>query len=606
VSSKRQQDEGGGLETQERLCREAAERRGYKVTHVVRDTHTGVEWERPGVLQLLQYARAGHIDVVLADRVDRIGRGTPYRILKLMFQQTGARFEFASQQFDAGPSGELLEGMTVEISDYERKLTLERTRDGRNTRVVEKQQRLPGRRPPLGYRFAGEKNATLTPAPDTRGIVERIFRERSEGYSINAIARRLTADGVPTATGAERWIHATLTGIIRNPVYKGQMLAFRYRSVQTARPKSTRKRKHSKLGVNPEGMVELPAVEPLVSVELWERAQTGYVRPPDIIDPEAVLLRGRVYCATCHRPMNVYRFAQRNGKRGYRCRNQYESDFCSTPHTIEAQAIEAVAWERARQVIETPGIIRAALERQRDEDPLAGLVRGLRDKVADRERRRRLVRASLEDIEDAEDRAIELERLNRLTREQRELEAELEQWLARGDSWDVVKERLLRLEEWCKIVRERLDTFTPSERAKVYRHLGLRAVVEPGPRLRRGQHQQLPAAARVRIYTDLPELGDDVHVAASFGGRTKEFARLRAAGKRFRRRVWWAHRRRRYEGGWSCRRSTPVRAAHRKTCTITARRARSSTIWIVTARRAESVCAEMSPKPTVARIVTVK
>ena len=55
-----------------------------------------------------------------------------------------------------------------------------------------------------------------------------------------------------------------------------------------------------------------------------------------------------------------------------------------------------------------------------------------------------------------------------------------------------------------------------------------------------------------------------------------------------------------------CARAAPARAAAEKTRTRPATRPRPSSIWTVTSRRAPAVWAVMSPKPTVARTVTVK
>jgi DNA invertase Pin-like site-specific DNA recombinase len=38
----------------------------------------------------------------------------------------------------------------------------------------------------------------------------RLARLRADGYSLAAIARRLNAEGVPTAQGGQRWHHTTV------------------------------------------------------------------------------------------------------------------------------------------------------------------------------------------------------------------------------------------------------------------------------------------------------------------------------------------------------------------------------------------------------------
>src|SRR2546428_7069970 len=43
-----------------------------------------------------------------------------------------------------------------------------------------------------------------------------------QGLSINAIARRLNEDHIPTRTGTTRWERSTVWGMLRNPAYRGR------------------------------------------------------------------------------------------------------------------------------------------------------------------------------------------------------------------------------------------------------------------------------------------------------------------------------------------------------------------------------------------------
>ena len=91
------------------------------------------------------------------------------------------------QAFDLGTSsGRAMAGMLAVFAAFERDLISERTRDAL---AVKRAQRVhTGRRSTL---------------PDE--IRARIRRERKAGKTLQAIADRLNADGIPTGQGGKEW-----------------------------------------------------------------------------------------------------------------------------------------------------------------------------------------------------------------------------------------------------------------------------------------------------------------------------------------------------------------------------------------------------------------
>ena len=47
------------------------------VTHIIRETASGLDFERPGLQKLIRLAKRHEIDTVLMTNLDRIGRDTP-------------------------------------------------------------------------------------------------------------------------------------------------------------------------------------------------------------------------------------------------------------------------------------------------------------------------------------------------------------------------------------------------------------------------------------------------------------------------------------------------------------------------------------------------
>ena len=84
VSSKSQEEEGHGLQSQETRCREHASSKGYEVEAVFPDTVTGGGdfMKRPGMVALLSYLEAQPQEnyIVIFDDLKRFARDTRFHL----------------------------------------------------------------------------------------------------------------------------------------------------------------------------------------------------------------------------------------------------------------------------------------------------------------------------------------------------------------------------------------------------------------------------------------------------------------------------------------------------------------------------------------------
>jgi hypothetical protein len=94
---------------------------------------------------------------------------------------------------------------------------------------------------PYGYRYAGEKRSYLALVEDEATIVRDIAHWYLEGTRLQEICDRLTNMGLPSPGDTRRmpkvkqrgygvWGVSTLYRILRNQMYAGTYLAFRYTS----------------------------------------------------------------------------------------------------------------------------------------------------------------------------------------------------------------------------------------------------------------------------------------------------------------------------------------------------------------------------------------
>ena len=149
VSSKSQELEGNGLESQETRCREYARAKGYFVEAMFPDTITGGGdfMQRPGMVALLSYldAQPSENYVVIFDDLKRFARDTRFHLdLRDAFRLRGAQIECLNFKFEDSPEGEFIETIMAAQG------ALERKQNGRQVaqKMKARMQRLLGARRP--------------------------------------------------------------------------------------------------------------------------------------------------------------------------------------------------------------------------------------------------------------------------------------------------------------------------------------------------------------------------------------------------------------------------------------------------------------------------
>lgn len=126
VSSRAQEAEGHGLQSQETRCREYAVNKGYEVAAVFPDTITGGGdfMKRPGMMALLSFldAQPDQKFVVIFDDLKRFARDTRFHLdLREAFRKRGATIECLNFKFDDTPEGEFIETIMAAQGALERK-----------------------------------------------------------------------------------------------------------------------------------------------------------------------------------------------------------------------------------------------------------------------------------------------------------------------------------------------------------------------------------------------------------------------------------------------------------------------------------------------------
>ena len=230
VSSAGQED-NSSLQTQEERCRIYASERGWIVTEVFREVHTGSElFERPQLNRLREVVRSHNCDVVLAYALDRLSRSQAHLgFLLSEFDHLGARLALVTEDLEDTPEGRLLQSVRGFVAEVERLKIRERSQRGVLARVKSGKP-IPGQKAPYGYSWRDAKRSGYVLNPDEQHVVRKIYDAILNGKTLRATAHMLTQEGVPTPTGrTNRWEVTTLHTILKNPVYAGKPVAYRTR-----------------------------------------------------------------------------------------------------------------------------------------------------------------------------------------------------------------------------------------------------------------------------------------------------------------------------------------------------------------------------------------
>ena len=190
---------------------------------------SGGTLQRPGLQRLLTDIAAGHIDIVVVYKVDRLTRSLlDFAKLVEAFDKAGSSFVSITQSFNTTTSmGRLTLNMLLSFAQFEREVTAERIRD----KIAQSKARgmWMGGTPPIGYRPDGRSLAIVE---NDAAIVRRIFSRYAELGNVRLLAEELEEQNARSparnastgrAYGDRLFSRGQLYKILSNPTYIGRI-----------------------------------------------------------------------------------------------------------------------------------------------------------------------------------------------------------------------------------------------------------------------------------------------------------------------------------------------------------------------------------------------
>ena len=284
VSSHKQTVQGHGLKSQEARCREFASSKGYEVVRVFADDISGSALVRPGMTELLAFARSNKKTkfVVIIDDISRLARGLEAHLaMRGALQAAGVLLESPSVSFGDDSDAVLVENLLASVSQHHRQKNSEQTHNRMRGRLLNGFWPF---RAPTGYRSVAQK-----------GTGKVLIVDPVEGPAIQEALTAFACGRLRSVAEATRFLN-------RHPVFeRSKGVRFREHNVKSI----LRNFLYAGLVGRDEWEVSLRQGnhEPLISIKTYEDIQErldagshGSVRSDATED---FVLRGFVACSGC-------------------------------------------------------------------------------------------------------------------------------------------------------------------------------------------------------------------------------------------------------------------------------------------------------------------
>ncbi len=271
-----EQVEGTSLETQERACREYAEREGIKVLKIfIEKGESAKTANRTEFNNAIAFCaiKKNVVNSFIVYKVDRFARNQDdHGIVRANLKRLGVELRSATEPIDETPMGRFMEAILSGHAEFDNSIRSIRCTEGMRERL---KAGIWVWQAPLGY-YRPYKGSNIFPEPTTAHLIKLAFEEYSKGnYTHRKLALFLTERGLRSRAG-KAVTPQLLEKILKNPIYCGVIKTW--------------------------GEFE-GTFEPIISKELFTRCQPEGMRSaqsnPRSLNNPLFPLRGFMQCTAC-------------------------------------------------------------------------------------------------------------------------------------------------------------------------------------------------------------------------------------------------------------------------------------------------------------------
>lgn len=376
-----EQAEKSSLTSQVEECRRYAAQQGLSVVKEIADDISGSlpVFDRPGGKILQDTISDQGIDAIIVYRADRLSRrlgdainavetwlnfGVVIHILDIGIVKSANDISFVIKFWQGGD-----EWMKI----------AERTMGGRNDKAKKEGKIVMSGHPPYGYRREGKRDdARLIIDEQEADIVREIFtwyiRGNGEGLplSLRAIAAHLEQIGAPVphfkSRNAERWIPATVRGILTNELYAGRTYYGKTRMIKkSAFQRHGRREKQPQEEWIPIEAPELAIIDRALFEAVQERARRNQEQARRNQKRE-YLMTGHFRCGACGSAMaGSASFPNGYETIYYRCGNHFREQRCpNAGKTIITAKVDHAVWDWVYNLMSDENALLEGIQRMRE------------------------------------------------------------------------------------------------------------------------------------------------------------------------------------------------------------------------------------------------
>lgn len=464
-----QQEKQGTIQSQLAALTDYAAEQGLVIApehRYIDDGYSGARLDRPGLERLRDAAWRGELDLVLILAPDRLARHYAYQYVVVEeLERAGCAVRFINGPFNSTPQERLVREVHGLFAEFERAALQERSRRGK-LHAARQGQFFTGAGP-YGYTYLkaqdGERGRCVVNEAEA-AIVRQMFSWLiEEQLATQAIARRLTAQQVPTRHGAVSWSPATVYKVLTNPLYTGQHSYNRSENAPEGNREGTnawRPTKEPRRRLRPkEEWIAVPWV-PILSPEVFAMAerqlQLNRERSPRKTRYQ-YLLQGLLVCGYCGRRLGGHAGVA-SGR--YECTKRRSIEVpeqrCHLRCVSQAD-IEPVVWDHIVALLQQPEVLVGYLRQQQEGDG-PEITDAQRELKRLQRQRAALTRQDQRLLDAYQVGALELEELKVRRQRLREAEQQLEQREQILESQLAHAEKAATLQETVILFCDRLRT----------------------------------------------------------------------------------------------------------------------------------------------------
>ena len=346
VSTEEQADKGFSLDTQEKLCRDFAERSGYRVAGVYRDEgKSGTTLNRPALQDLLAKCTKGTtINAVVVQETDRLARNThDHLTIRVILQKAGVKLiSVAQPMLDDSPEGNMIDTILASVNQFQSDINSRKTKKALQEKF--NQGWWPGWAP-LGYANVAVEGGDdgqrarkiVRKDPESWALLREGFKMYLTGnFSADALRDVLYEKGLRSKTG-KKIPHSIMVHILKNPFYAGLMVWKGQRRMGRHEP-----------------MIGLPEHRRILQIIDSHNLYVSRVRKHNF------LLRGFVYCNLCGQRYTAETHAAKR-KSYYHCASMRKHS--NRYQNIEVSVLERQVEEQFKAIQFSPHFIRLIMEK---------------------------------------------------------------------------------------------------------------------------------------------------------------------------------------------------------------------------------------------------